>query len=241
MWTIVARFTSVGEAESARSALDAAGIEARVQDENMVAVDWLMSQAVGGVKLLVPAEEREAAAEVLSAAAQHDATFAAEELSGWEASASEAEPAVRKTAEACPACGSADVQPIPRLKIFAAVSVIAICAGAAAGQMALSFTAIAVVGFVVAMLPSHRCNACGEKWTPDVEAPAEPFGPLPEAAENLDPHCPRCGSSEYHHVTYRRFGAASLLFSLWALLLLPVWLLLPKWKCDSCGLRRWSR
>ena len=139
MWANAGSYTTVGEAEAARSALEAAGIEAEVADENTISVDWLYSQAVGGVKVRVPEESLAEAAEVLANAAQ-------------------------------------DVEP-----------------------------------------------------GGDTEAAA------------TERHCPRCGSREYYHVIWRRLRAASLLFSFGFFLIAPVWLLLPKWKCDSCGLRRWFR
>jgi len=158
MWSVVARFTTVGEAESARSALDAAGIDARVGDENMVAVDWLMSQAVGGVKVLVPEEKLEEAAEVLGSGA--------------------AEPASDQDEE-----GRAEARPTSLRE----------------------------------------------------------YGPLPEASDIEEPLCPRCGSREYYRVTWRRLRASSLILQFGAFLIVPLWLVLPKWKCDTCGLRRWFR
>ena len=45
------------EAHLACSALHAAGLEAHVADEHTVAADWLMSNAIGGVKVLARAED----------------------------------------------------------------------------------------------------------------------------------------------------------------------------------------
>ncbi len=63
---VVARFGSLGEAESARSALQAAGIDAVLADDEIVALNWLYSNAVGGVKVLVAEEDEERAAAILS-------------------------------------------------------------------------------------------------------------------------------------------------------------------------------
>jgi hypothetical protein len=65
MWSVVGRFSTVGEAESARSALEAANIESRIDDENTIAVDWLYSNALGGVKVLVRTERRQEATKPL--------------------------------------------------------------------------------------------------------------------------------------------------------------------------------
>jgi len=55
---IVARaFSTVFEAEVARSAVEAAGIDVILGDANIVAADWLYSNAIGGVKLLVAADD----------------------------------------------------------------------------------------------------------------------------------------------------------------------------------------
>src|SRR5258708_18194044 len=62
---VVARFSTNGEAGIAMSALDAAGIEADLADDVIIAMDWLYSNAVGGGKLVVRDNDLEAAADVL--------------------------------------------------------------------------------------------------------------------------------------------------------------------------------
>lgn len=62
-------FSQPHEAHLACSALHAAGLEARVADENTVKTDWLLSNAIGGVKILVRAEDLTAAREVLESTA----------------------------------------------------------------------------------------------------------------------------------------------------------------------------
>jgi hypothetical protein len=52
-------------AHMARQALEAAGIRATVADDQMVGMDWLLSTAVGGVKVQVWEEDAERAAAVL--------------------------------------------------------------------------------------------------------------------------------------------------------------------------------
>jgi hypothetical protein len=91
---VVRSFSQPHEAHLACSALQAAGLAATVADANIVAMDWLYSNAVGGVKVLVRAEDESAAREVLD-------TPAAVERSD------EPEPAnVAETVEApCPRCG----------------------------------------------------------------------------------------------------------------------------------------
>jgi hypothetical protein len=49
-----------------KSVLDAAGIACFLQDDNVVRMDWLWSNAMGGIKLLVRAKEAEEAEKILS-------------------------------------------------------------------------------------------------------------------------------------------------------------------------------
>ena len=50
----VRAFTSVSDAQLACTVLQAAGLDARLGDEHLVSMQWLYSNAVGGVKLQVP-------------------------------------------------------------------------------------------------------------------------------------------------------------------------------------------
>lgn len=47
------------------SRLTSAGIAAAIRDEHTITLDWLMSNAIGGVKIEVPDEEVTAAREIL--------------------------------------------------------------------------------------------------------------------------------------------------------------------------------
>jgi hypothetical protein len=64
-WVTVASFSQPIEAHLARTRLEAEGIPCVVGDENLVRVDWLLSNAVGGVKLKVPFHAAEQARDVL--------------------------------------------------------------------------------------------------------------------------------------------------------------------------------
>lgn len=64
-WIAVASFSQPVEAHLARTKLESEGIPCVVQDEHLVRVDWLLSNAVGGVKVMVPAWDAEAARDVL--------------------------------------------------------------------------------------------------------------------------------------------------------------------------------
>ncbi len=59
-------FRDLPEALLAKGSLDSARIESVLADDNVVRVDWLWSNLLGGVKLLVDAENAEAANEILN-------------------------------------------------------------------------------------------------------------------------------------------------------------------------------
>jgi hypothetical protein len=61
----VCRFRDLPEALLAKGSLESAGIECHLADDNMVRMDWFISNLLGGVKLLVKPEDAEAAAEIL--------------------------------------------------------------------------------------------------------------------------------------------------------------------------------
>ncbi|VTS03873.1 Uncharacterized protein OS=Vibrio orientalis CIP 102891 = ATCC 33934 GN=VIA_002736 PE=4 SV=1: DUF2007 [Gemmata massiliana] len=68
----IARFDLAGQAHIARNALDAAGIKAVITDEAIVAMDWLLSNAVGGIKVQVLEEDADRALAVLEQALGSD-------------------------------------------------------------------------------------------------------------------------------------------------------------------------
>jgi hypothetical protein len=64
-WVTVASFSQPVEAHLARTRLEAEGITCVVSDEYLVRVDWFLSNAIGGVKLVVPAWEAARARDLL--------------------------------------------------------------------------------------------------------------------------------------------------------------------------------
>lgn len=64
-WVTVATFSEPVGAHLARTRLEAEGIPCVVRDEYLVRVNWLLSNAVGGVKLAVPSWEAERARDIL--------------------------------------------------------------------------------------------------------------------------------------------------------------------------------
>ena len=64
----IATFDQPAQARLAQSALEDAGIQAAVADESIVAMDWLLSNAVGGIKVQVWEEDADRAVGVLEEA-----------------------------------------------------------------------------------------------------------------------------------------------------------------------------
>ncbi len=70
MLVVVGTYTSVHEAHMARSVLAAAGMDAHIADEHLVSMDWTYSNAIGGVKVLVPEDRSDEARELLASGAE---------------------------------------------------------------------------------------------------------------------------------------------------------------------------
>lgn len=62
----IATFTSPWEAQLARAALEAEGIEATIADEHLIRLYWALSNAIGGVKLQVRPDDAERARDLLA-------------------------------------------------------------------------------------------------------------------------------------------------------------------------------
>lgn len=62
----VGQYRDMAEAFVARAVLDQAGIECFLRDENTVRTDWLLSNAIGGMRLQVAAGDQAAAEQLLS-------------------------------------------------------------------------------------------------------------------------------------------------------------------------------
>ena len=65
--TTIATFNKPEEAHLLRMRLEAGGIAAFIQDENIVQIDWLLANAIGGVRVQVADEDVAAAHELLAA------------------------------------------------------------------------------------------------------------------------------------------------------------------------------
>jgi hypothetical protein len=72
----VGRYWDAIGAELARAKLESAGVEAHLGDEATVSIDWQLTNAVGGIRVFVPAADAGAAREILCAKAPPDQTDA---------------------------------------------------------------------------------------------------------------------------------------------------------------------
>ncbi|MCL6415712.1 DUF2007 domain-containing protein [Aestuariirhabdus sp. Z084] len=66
MLVTIARYSFPYEAQIARSRLQAQGVEAYVADEHTINMQWLYSDALGGVKVQVPAVDEVRARSILA-------------------------------------------------------------------------------------------------------------------------------------------------------------------------------
>jgi|SRR6516164_5572258 hypothetical protein len=90
----VAQFRDLPSALLAKGSLESAGIEAFLADDNMIRMDWFISNLLGGIKLKVRTEDAELAAEILSSPVPQ--MFEVEGVGDYEQ-------------PTCPRCGSVEV------------------------------------------------------------------------------------------------------------------------------------
>jgi hypothetical protein len=67
----VATFSHQIEAHLAKAKLESEGLECRLADEHIVSINWLFSDAVGGIKLRVSEKDAERAREILRRGPAH--------------------------------------------------------------------------------------------------------------------------------------------------------------------------
>jgi hypothetical protein len=79
----VARVWNLAEARVAQSALDAAGFTVFVFDEHRGAMVWTEQLALGGIRLMAPADEADDARQLLSQARSSSPPDAAADRRGW--------------------------------------------------------------------------------------------------------------------------------------------------------------
>lgn len=91
---MIRRFRDLPEATVAKSVLESAGVECMLADDNLVRLDWFYSNLIGGIKLLVPEKDAEAATKLLDESTPEK--FDVEGIGEYEQ-------------PHCPDCGSMDI------------------------------------------------------------------------------------------------------------------------------------
>lgn len=91
---VVRRYRDLSEAIVARTVLESAGIFCFLRDENLIRLDWQLSNFIGGLALQVGAQDREQAEELLSQSTPETIAFDAEDT---------------YQQPHCPRCGSMEV------------------------------------------------------------------------------------------------------------------------------------
>ena len=137
----IATYASIGEADVARSALGAAGIEAFVEDD----------QRVGGhrVKLRVRNEDAIVAGEVLDADCE------------WVGESEQPDETPEEVSCECPVC-----EPIRSARgvVFALVAAIGLGLGLAFGTTQAAFFGVLAAGIYLLIVDRWHCAECGASW-----------------------------------------------------------------------------
>jgi hypothetical protein len=151
-WCVVGVFWSSPEVQLARIKLESEGLDCQIQNENIIAADFLLAPAVGGIKILVRESDAQRARALLvkSATASRAVPF-----------------------NSCPECGSAHIsRPWFQAKtVWAGVVALMLV-----GSVLLAPLALAGFVYYLIMWRPWRCQACGNVFTR--EATQRGFAPL---------------------------------------------------------------
>jgi hypothetical protein len=154
-WVTAATFWTPPAAQLARIKLESEDIDCQLANENIIAADFLLAAAVGGIKILVPAQQVERARALLTAVPPSMMTVQAAEFG------------------ACPECGSANIdRPIFQAKTFWA----GIVALMLLGSLVLAPLALAAFAYYVIMWRPWRCRDCGDVFRRGEDRQGFPLG-----------------------------------------------------------------
>ncbi|MBN1430275.1 MAG: DUF2007 domain-containing protein [Anaerolineae bacterium] len=137
----IATFSHPVQAHIVKARLEAEGIWAFVADESTITANWLMSIALGGVRLQVNGKDAENALDILDQAPE-PIEWEEEDADGEEESGDSNDP------EKCPRCGSPDIRYEKYTK-------------------RLVFLSWLLLGFPIPFLRREwECKTCGLIWKP---------------------------------------------------------------------------
>jgi predicted RNA-binding Zn-ribbon protein involved in translation (DUF1610 family) len=151
----VARFAYPGDAAVARTALEAAGIDAVISDDISFRLDWLSSRGWGGTKIRIRADDWDRAEEILSTIPEADL--------GTEPGVAVEEP---HSLFECPRCGAPGPLRVPKLRIFGLAALILVSIGflSSTDISATLFMSGLAVALVLLIVDDLRCQECGMWW-----------------------------------------------------------------------------
>ncbi len=155
-WMTVATFWQPTEAHLARLKLESEEIDCVLIDENLVAMDWLYANAVGGIKLRVPESELLRARQILAERPAPMARTAEDEAKHPSVAAEFSDGVLH-----CPDCGSTDLDRpfMLRRNIWALCAMMLL----ATTVLFIALPLLLVVYFI--WLRPHHCRACANVWT----------------------------------------------------------------------------
>ncbi len=144
-WVTVRTFWEPVGAHLALAQLESGGVEGVLLDENIVAADWMMANAVGGIKLKVRASDAAEADQILTPRSGiKELPPAAESLTGATA--------------CCPRCQSDEIY---QESIWRRPAVILLF-GATVASFGLLL--LIVLPWILALPRNWRCLHCGHEW-----------------------------------------------------------------------------
>jgi hypothetical protein len=138
----VRRFLSYPEAHLARASLAAAKIPAYLADDEMIALSWHLSNAIGGIRLIVVGEYAAARANNIL---NRDHSAALDGIPEWNQPVS--------CYEACPSCGVAGSQAILEPSL-----------GRRLKALSMFIGIVLPVALLVSVLERYRCRNCHHAW-----------------------------------------------------------------------------
>ena len=145
----VATTWSLEDCAVQRTALDAAAIPNFADDYFIININWLNANAMRGIKLRVPREDLESAAEVIEGASEIGEPEPFEE------------PVV---VERCEVCESTAIESTRKWLAFVGIGVPFMGAAIALNRAFPAFVVMLAALLIVLMTPGRRCTECGERW-----------------------------------------------------------------------------
>lgn len=147
MNVVVSTHTIAIDAHIVRGRLEAEGIPAFIQDDQYITMDWTLSLALGGVKVRVPSEYKEAALQVLQNT--EDDTYQLSQMGDAPVNNDQGETYLPEETLYCPACNSDKISQLDLLRRF-------------------SLTLLFVIGSPLAFSKRfYVCDDCDHVFAPD--------------------------------------------------------------------------